>query len=177
MKTLVKLLMLLTLGAVICLPGMALADTTFQQFTTDFKPNAFYLWMDQTNPVFSGVTGLPAGWDLFIDESGKEYISTNNTNNSNITFTQSWTSTGAMPTFSFQWAEVSWDANWGKYTLLGSGTLSHTTGWVVSSNFTHGQEIQSPVPLPPTVLLLATGLLGLIGLRRQFKSGNKDDFI
>jgi len=121
---------------------------------------------------------LPADWDLFIDEPGKEYFSTNNTNISNITFTQYWTSKGAMPAFSFQWAEVKWDANWETYTLLGSGTLSHRNGWVPSSKFTHEQDIQSPAPLPATILLLGTGLLGLIGLRRrQFKGGNKVDSI
>ena len=47
MKTLVKLLMLLTLGAVICLPGMAMADYQSKpRFEMSYYPFAVYL--DQT---------------------------------------------------------------------------------------------------------------------------------
>ena len=58
------------------------------------------------------------------------------------------------------------------YTLLGSGSLIYSAiGWTypitnngVNATFTHQFDIVTRAPLPPTVLLLGTGLLGLMGL-------------
>ncbi len=56
-------------------------------------------------------------------------------------------------------------------TFVGGALVSFSTGGVWSATeLTHA-------PLPPTVLLLGTGLLGLIGLRRKSRRNRKDDSI
>jgi hypothetical protein len=66
MKTLIKLLMLLTLGAVICLPWMALAYTiNTGTLQTSYNPNAVYLFMDGT-ATMTIQHFLPASWTISV---------------------------------------------------------------------------------------------------------------
>jgi hypothetical protein len=178
MKTLVKLLMLLTLGAVICLPGMALAYT-FNTGTlqTSYNPNAVYLFMDGT-ATMTIQHFLPASWTI-SEETPSEIILTGpNIGIGQVFFDLTFTS-ASLP-MSCQWAEVLWASDHQNYTLLGSGSLFYsgsgltipTTDNGVDPTFTH----QSNIPLPPTVLLLGTGLLGLIGLGRKSRRGTRHDF-
>ena len=71
--------------------------------------------------------------------------------------------------------------NWGNNFLgiqVGNTDLIKT---VVFSNVDIGVDKltfeSTHAPLPPSVLFLGTGLLGLLGLRRKLKSANKDAFI
>jgi hypothetical protein len=78
------------------------------------------------------------------------------------------TTTATSPTdtgISFEWLLFNGT------TFVGGALVSFSTGGVWSATeLTHA-------PLPPTVLLLGTGLLGLIGLRRKSRRNRKDDSI
>jgi len=177
MKTLVKLLMLLTFGAVICLPGMALADTITTEFETSYNPNAVYMFMN--GPATMTIQNLlPASWAI-SEETTKEIILTGpNVGISQVFFDLTFTY-ASLPV-SFQWAEVQWASDYQSYTLLGSGALTDSgSGWTgpttdngVDPSFTYQSDIGDPVdpvPLPSTALLLGSGLLGLalLGFRRK----------
>ena len=59
---------------------------------------------------------------------------------------------------------------------LGTGSWGYYSGDGVQDFYDNPLPSSSSVPLPPTVLLLVTGLLGLLGLRRKCKRGHKNDF-
>ena len=182
MKTLVKLLMLLTLGAVICLPGMALAYTiNTGTLQTSYNPNDVYLFMDGT-ATMTIQNFLPASWTISEETPNEIIITGPNVGIGQVFFDLTFTS-DSLPV-SCQWAEVQWASVYQGYTLLGSGSLIYSaSGWTypitnngVNATFTHQFDIVAHAPLPPTVLLLGTGLLGLMGLGRKFRCGNRHDF-
>ncbi|MBA4419378.1 MAG: hypothetical protein C0392_15960 [Syntrophus sp. (in: bacteria)] len=60
------------------------------------------------------------------------------------------------------------------HTLIAnqSYTVHAFTSWATSNNWTISltvTEQAAPVPIPPTLWLLGSGLIGLVGLRRKFK--------
>ncbi len=181
MNTLLKSLIVLTLGAVICLPGMALAYTiNTGTLATSYNPNAVFLFMDGT-ATMTIQNFLPASWTI-SEETPSEIILTGpNIGIGQVFFDLTFTS-ASLPV-SCQWAEVQWASDFQSYTLLGSGTLIYSaSGWTypitdngVDPTFTHQSDIVDPAPLPPTLLLLGTGLLGLIGLQRKSRRGNRHD--
>jgi hypothetical protein len=184
MKTLVKSLVILALAAVICLPGVASADYTYVQtwyenglYGTPSKPQTWNMveailvtpgatWVD------TGLSGLSAqGWTVasvtpqiaqaFAPTPGSLYTVAQG---GNFWFT----TTATSPTnngVSFDWLLYN------GATFVGGELINFSSGGVWSaSELTHA-------PVPATVLLLGTGLLGLIGLRRKSRRDKKDDSI
>jgi hypothetical protein len=181
MKTLVKLLMLLALGAIICLPGMASAD-----YVQNWVENGLYKGTYQTWDTAEAFLLSPGTW-----------IGTGLTINSGT----GWTATLINPTYALATGTPFISSTQGDFSFTTSAT--DLTGpfsfdWVLSSGgttvgvqrsiYTPGagwsyadvtanppQESRSHVPLPPTALLLGTGLLGLLGLRRKSQRDHKND--
>jgi len=209
-KTLVKLLVLLTLGAVICLPGMALAsimgfdDLTANQDsnTWGFVPASYqgFTWTGFefiTNAAFTTPYGNTGN---FPSPSNAAY----NGDVGNLTVTidfgakrdvldayfRSFGQNNAFQSFSAQTvtlkgldaadnvidtlvvnlsAAAMVDPTINFYGVNKLSITSDRAGhyWVMDNLTT--------VPLPPTLLLLGSGLVGLIGLRRKPRRGNMDN--
>jgi hypothetical protein len=181
MKTLVKSLVILALAAVICLPGVASADYTYTQtwyenglYGTPAQLQTFNMveailvtpgatWIDP------GLSGLSAqGWTAALVTPQIAQASAP-TPGSPYDVSQSgnfwFTTTATSPTdtgVTFEWLLYN------GATFVGGELITFSSGGVWSaSELTHA-------PLPATVLLLGTGLLGLIGLRRKPRCGNSD---
>ncbi len=180
MKTLVKLLMLLTLGAVICLPGVASAD-----YVQGWTENGIYLGVTQTwdkaeiflktpgNWIGTGLSGFSAaGWSAALINpqyalaSGSLY---NPTVSGNFAFTTSSTN----ETDPYTWDLFLWNGD----KLVGVQRSTWTSaGWVYADlTATPPTENRAHAPLPASILLLGTGLLGLIGLQRKSRRGTGHD--
>ncbi|MGO8762549.1 MAG: hypothetical protein ACLP2P_10510 [Desulfobaccales bacterium] len=185
MKTLGKSLVILALATVICLPGVASADYTYTQ-----------TWYE------NGLYGTPATLQTFnmveaiLVTPGATWVGTGLTG---LSSAPDWTATLVTP----QIAEASAPAPGALYDVSQSGDFWFTTTatsptdtgvtfeWLLfnGTTFVGGELITistggvwsaselTHAPLPPTVLLLGTGLLGLIGLRRKSRRDKKDDSI
>jgi len=189
LKTLVKLFILLSLGAVICLPGMASADyiqnwtenglygtpATYQTWDT---AEAFLLspgtWIGTGLTINSGT-----GWTATLINptyalaTGNPFISRTQ---GNFFFTTS--ATDLTGPFSFDWVLSSGGTITKGGTIVGVQRSIYTpgVGWSYADVTANPPlENRSHAPLPPTALLLGTGLLGLLGLRRKSKRGHKND--
>lgn len=190
MKTLVKSLMIMALAANICMPGVASAyltggtwmetgaETGYAPFTkievfadasttlTDvvlYGLSALGWTNTLVNPRYSVAEGPPPGSVLFtwqFPDPGLQYreieylVWNGDTLNSqqHLIFNQN-----------------------GWYVPPGTGSWGYYPGDGVQDFYENPLPSSFPVPLPPTVLLLCTGLLGLIGLRRKFGRSNMDD--
>ena len=184
MKTLVKLLILLTLGAVICLPGMAYAD-----YVQPWTENGVYMGVTRTwdkeeiflktpgNWTGTGLSGFSAaGWSAAPALINPQYaLATGPLYNPTVSGNFSYTTSSTNQTDPYIWDMFLWNGA----TLVGVQRSTWTSsGWVyVDLTATPPAENRVPAPLPPTLLLLGTGLLGLIGLRRKLKRIDKDAFI
>jgi len=225
-RTLMKSLMFLALGAIICLPAVAAADinlyfddvpggiigneaiplpTNYGGFTwSASSQNAYWGVLDNTsyrnNPGFAGNSfDFPTNPNVVINEDGnvgatRVIISSPTAFNFDGAFLGTWTRHDNENYYGASSVTITGklgNAEIGSTTIyLSPGQLVwHDIGFVgidtlvfdatgssgryfLMDNFTDGQ-----VPLPPSMLLLGSGLLGLIGLRRKLKSANKDDFI
>ncbi len=160
-----KTSMLLALMLLMCLPRVA--GAWMQEFRNDYaEANAIYLWMDPSSVEFGTTTfgGGHADWILAVDQPTQQFMygpaQPAGTAGIFVNFTGS-------DSFSFQWAEVQWIGE--SYNLLGSGTVDWSgSGWSYSEDFDHGGNI-THIPVPASVLLLGTGILGLglLGFRRR----------
>jgi hypothetical protein len=184
MKTLVKLLVALALAANISLPGVASADYTYTQtwyengvYGTPAQLQTFdmvkaILVIPGATWIDPGLTGLSApGWTATLltpqiaqasaPTPGSLYDVSKSGNFWFTTTATSPTNTGVT----FEWLLYN------GATFVGGELISFSSGGVWSaSELTHA-------PLPPTLLLLGSGLLGLIGMRRKPRRGNSDDSI
>jgi hypothetical protein len=162
-----KISILLALLLLMCLPRLAGAWT--QEFRNDYaEANAIYLWMDSATGAFETTTfgGGHFDWILAVDQPSQQFMygppKPTGTAGIYVNFTDPNTTS-----LSFQWAEVQWSG--GSYTLLGSGTIDWSgSGWGYSGGFDHEEDI-TPIPIPASVLLFGTGILGLglLGFRRR----------
>jgi hypothetical protein len=191
MKSLIKSLIVMALAAKLCLPGVAWAYQTggtwmetgaetgsapftkievFTDASTTLTDVVLYDfnapgWTNTlVNPHYSVAQGPYTGavtftWQ-FPDPGDQyreiEYLVWNGTtlnSQQHLVFNQS------------GWYVPNGTGSWGYYS--GDGDHDFYTNTLPSS---------SPVPVPPSLLLLGTGLLGLIGLCRRCKSGHKNDF-
>ena len=189
MKVLIKLLILLTLGAVICLPGMAVADwTSVDQGWYDNYPlaNAPAVNLDRIDFYITDGTAFGSGGVVEYGSPGFSGWTITNLSATHIVATNA--SAPTSGTWMYQLADPGPAANW---TLIWNGfyqgnfVLGETDNVIngacdfgPSGNGVYFSDTPyTPVPLPPTLLLLGTGLLGLIGLRRKPRRGNSDDSI
>jgi hypothetical protein len=177
----VKLMVLVALAVVLSLPGVALADYAYVQ---TWYENGLY-GAPATNRTWNiaeavietagatwtgtGLSGLSApGWSAAL-ESPTIAVATGPTYNvatsGNFYFTTTATSPTDIP------VTVDW-LLWNGPTFVGGSviTLSSTGSWFVS------ELSQSPVgppdppgavPLPPSLMLLGSALVGLVLLRRK----------
>jgi hypothetical protein len=182
MKTLVKLLMLLALGAVIYLPGMAYAD-----YVQAWTENGIYLGVTQTwdkeeiflvtpgNWTGTGLSGFSAaGWSAAL--INPQYaLATGPLYNPTVSGNFNYTTSSTNETNPYTWDLFLWNGA----KLVGVQRSTWTSaGWVYADlTATPPAENRVHAPLPATILLLGTGLLGLIGLRRKSGRDQKDDSI
>ena len=197
MKTLVKLLMLLSLGAVICLPGMAMAWTlpgAFFENGTDpngvnhgqFDKIEIFMMDGLTfNAPFIKNASLPSGWSATLVDPKYTLVRgpiTSLLGPFTVELPDPSTTSHVLDYFV-------WDDNMLLYsqriTWNGTGSGGDYNGWSYpilasdGSNYTYNGTTGTydRAPIPPSMLLLGTGLLGLIGLRRKPRRGNSDDSI
>lgn len=185
MKTLVKLLMLLTLGAVICLPGMASADYTFSSITG-------YFWEQSISGLaFDRIDTTITGPNLFSKVEDAAHNAATIDHGNNVFINAGWKGLYVSDTQSTAFGpavvKLQWDWNFTGNVPDKALPMTLRIDYY-SNNVLEGYELYTmgsggsysgdyhPAPLPPTVLLLGTALLGLIGLRRKFRHGNRHDF-
>jgi hypothetical protein len=182
MRKLAKVLLVLALGAVICLPGMGLADVVpiggpsgdwTQGFITETNwPagfNNYEAFMTAGSSVFTDTSiNSPSSWTGRIINPG--YILFTGNSIDQLYFILSGTDVGPPNQFTIDFLM------WGGPIL--TGTLLMQVSWSLDGSVWHAgwpstdvnAYNRAPVPLPPTVLLLGSSLLGLAGWRR-FRKG------
>ena len=192
MKTLVKYLVVLALAAKLCMPGVAWAYLTGGTWIetgaeTGYAPfTKIEVFADASTTLTNVVLyGLSApGWTNTLVNPRYSVAEGPAPVSGYVLFTWQFPDPGD------QYREIEYLV-WNGTTLNSQQHLAfNQSGWIVPSGtgswgYYQGDGMQdfyenplpssSHAPLPPTVLLLATGLLGLIGLRRKSKGANKDD--
>jgi hypothetical protein len=178
-KKMLNLILVLALGMLICLPSIASAWT--YRIGEDGQWGGQHYAIDKME--FFIISGGP-----FADPSQTDFSAAG------------WHATLVNPQYSLATGPGAGSLYW-TFNFAGPADESVTLDWLAYSggnllgdvrvtftgpggSFTYDTSpVSNPAsyydraPLPATILLLGTGLLGLIGLRRQFKGGNKDDSI
>ena len=172
-QDLLKFSVMLGLAAVICLPGLASADYVQTWSENGLYGGTYKTWDTaeaflRTPAISWAGTGLTiesgTGWTAALINpqyalaTGSAY---DVQNSENFNFTTS-TTAGS---FSFDWV-LSSGGN-----IVGVDHLTWTSGggWTGTEipSASAPVENRSPVPLPPTLLLLGSGLVGLLLLRQR----------
>ena len=190
-----KALSLIILGAIFCLPSLAMAWTlpgTFVENGTDpngvnhgqfDKIEIFMMDGSTFNAPFIQDASLPSGWSSSLVDAKYTLV------------TGSLTS--LLGPFTVELPNPSTTSHvldylvWRDNTLLysqrvtwnGTGSGGTYNGWsypiLVSDGSTYSYNgttgTYDRAPIPASLVLLGTGLLGLIGLRRKSRRGKKDD--
>jgi hypothetical protein len=176
MKSMAKVIMLLALALVICLPGMASALTQgwTWDFTLDPLPNSVDTLEGFIVLPSSATFATPgfdmsaySGWTNFLVNPQYAFATGPGHTNFASQFNTNFTDTVPAGTY-MDWYAYSGGINgtvveeWRQ--LVGSPTD------FVAITIPRDDPSHNLVPLPPTALLLGSGLLGLVGLRRFRKS-------
>ncbi len=144
----------------------SLAATKTQMFKNNFESNSIYLWMNDINEAtFSSVQFSDASddWQAFVN-NGSELFMAGNTitaNNGRFDVEMEYQT---IP-FGFEWAEILWTGN--TFSILGSGSLFWENRWIATNDFSHLGDIVAPVPIPGSMLLLLSALIGMTFMRRS----------
>jgi len=186
MKTVLKSLICFALSAVISLPGIAAADYTFFSITGYFWEQSISgLAFDRIDTTIEGPNKFSAAVDAAgnaatIDHGNNVFI--------NAHWKGLYVSDTKSTAYGLEVVNLQWDWNfkgnvpnsalpitvrvdyYNKNVLEGYELYTMGSGGSFSGDYHHA-------PLPPSVLLMGSGLLGLIGLRRKLKRPNKDAFI
>ena len=171
-KNFLKFTVMLALAAAICLPGMASADYVQSWYENGLygSPPMLKTWdtaeaflLSPGNWIGTGLTiTSPTGWTATL--INPQYaLATGPAYSGNFYFTTRATDLTAVP-FSFDWVLSNHSDIVGVqrsiYTPGGGWAYADVTGKPPKEN-------RSPVPLPPAMLLLGSGLVGLLLLRRR----------
>ena len=172
-KSLVNLVVMVALAATICLPGMAQAD-----YVQGWVENGIYAGVVQTwdkeeifliSPGNWTGTGLSAfsgtGWSAHLVNS-RYALATGTLYNPTVSGNFHYTTSSTDITNPYTWDMFLWNGN----TIVGVQRSIYTPGggWSYADlSANPPSENRSPIPLPPTLLLLGSGLVGLGLLRRR----------
>jgi hypothetical protein len=212
MKSLVKLIMLLVLGAVLCLPNVAAADTVlyfdnvpggivdneaislptdYGGFTWSASGSSAYWGVvdnDSYKSLYSNSFDFPTNPNVVINEDGNigaaqvmisrataftfggAYFGTW-TRNDNVNYygATSVTITGKLGETEIGTIIIDLSPGplvWYDIGLEGIDTLVFEATGPVGRYFLMDNFVYTHAPLPPSLLLLGTGILGLVGLRK-----------
>jgi hypothetical protein len=172
----IKLIVVLALGAIICLPGVAGAfidqgivfDDWAQQFNESGVGNfdAMECFMVSGGSEWTSIDGFSNGsWSGEI--VSPNYVMATGNTVTNLNFNLRGTDVGPPNVFTFDF--LAWDGGIITGTLKEHTRVSYNGGWsfAASPADVSGYDRSDPfaaravVPLPPSVLLFSTGLLGL----------------
>jgi hypothetical protein len=182
----INLILVLALGVVICLPGVALADWTFLGATSyvDNYPENYPTAGDPITLIDAYITGGGISFSSTgMIDFNSEFSGWTPTLISS-TFSQATNSSGdTAARWNYQFADpqqTSFALDWNAFDSTGEFVVhEHVTvaPGIISGVYDTYQYIPDPldcptpaVPLPPSVLLLGSGLLGLGFLPRRKQS-------
>jgi hypothetical protein len=173
-KNSLKFIVMLALAAVICLPGMAAADYVANWMENGLYGNPPTLRTWDTAEAFLLSDGSWTGTGLSFSDTSwsatlvnpKYALATGPAYSGNFYFTT--TATDLTGPFSFDWVLSYHNAIVGVYNL----TQTPTGGWtgIEYAPAAAPLENRAHAPLPPTVLLLGSALVGLGLLRWRRKA-------
>ncbi|OGR25120.1 MAG: hypothetical protein A2139_00065 [Desulfobacca sp. RBG_16_60_12] len=190
MQTLIKYLAVLALAVNICLPGVASAyitGGTWMETGAETGSAAFTkieVFADAATTLTDVVLyGFSAStWTNTLVNA--HYSVAQGTYTGSVTFTWQFPDPGS------QYREIEylvWNGDtllstqhlafnqYGWYVPAGTGSWGYYPGDGVNDFYNDPLPSSSHAPIPASLVLLGTGLVGLIGLRRKSRRGKKDD--
>jgi hypothetical protein len=170
-----KTILMLALGMLVCLPGMASADLIstgdpmeIGSWAQRFQENGVGTYDTMEFFIVSGATDFEAPGANNFSSSGwtgtvinPDYARATGSDKTDMQFDVRWTSAQSVP---FRMDFLAWDGSILKEAVHAdwSGGGWSFTGFALTQDYQDANF--SRVPLPPTALLMGVGLLGMVGL-------------